>query len=61
MSENWLLTELLDTISSLVEDRQAGVIGEETFTERIYQIAGRYERYAGRSKTLMQEDLFGSG
>ncbi len=44
----WVEKELLETFYLIVEEFKAGSIDENTFHDRIYKIAERYGRHAGK-------------
>lgn len=46
----WVETELLETFYLIVEEYKSGAIDEPTFHDRIYKIAERYGRHAGKEE-----------
>jgi hypothetical protein len=57
----WVEKELLETFYLIVEEFKAGSIDESTFHDRIYRIAERYGRHAGKEETNRnQMPLFSS-
>ncbi len=57
----WVEKELLETFYLIVEEFKAGSIDENTFHDRIYKIAERYGRHAGKEDlSRNQMPLFSS-
>ena len=57
----WVEKELLETFYLIVEEFKAGSIDESMFHDRIYRIAERYGRHAGKEETNRnQMPLFSS-
>ena len=46
----WVEKELLETFYLIVEEFKTGSIDENTFHDRIYKIAERYGRHAGKEE-----------
>lgn len=46
----WIDRELLETFYLLVEQYRSGAIDQETFHEKIFTIADRYGRHAGKEE-----------
>jgi hypothetical protein len=46
----WVEKELLETFYLIVEEFKTGSINETTFHDRIYKIAERYGRHAGKEE-----------
>ncbi len=47
----WVEKELLETFYLIVEEFKTGSIDENMFHDRIYKIAERYGRHAGKEET----------
>jgi hypothetical protein len=57
----WVEKELLETFFMIVEEFKTGSIDENTFHDRIYKIAERYGRHAGKEESSRnQMSLFSS-
>jgi len=57
----WVEKELLETFYLIVEEYKAGSIDENTFHDRIYKIAERYGRHAGKEEASRNQiPLFSS-
>lgn len=57
----WFEKELLETFYLIVEEYRSGVITEGAFFDKIFTIADRYRRHAGKEETSRnQMSLFSS-
>jgi hypothetical protein len=61
VSSGWFEKELLETFYLIVEEYKTGAIDENIFFEKIFMIAERYGRHAGKEATSRnQMNLFTS-
>jgi hypothetical protein len=61
IASGWFEKDLLETFYLIVEEYKNGSIDEQTFFDRIYTIAERYGRHAGKEEALRnQMSLFSS-
>ncbi len=51
----WVEKELLETFYLIVEEYKAGSIDDSTFHDRVYKIAERYGRHAGKEETVRNQ------
>ena len=49
-TSGWFEKELLETFSLIVEEFRTGVINESAFFDKIFTIADRYGRHAGKEE-----------
>lgn len=57
----WIEKELLETFYLIVEQYRSGAIDHEIFFEKIFTIADRYGRHAGKEDAIRnQMSLFSS-
>lgn len=57
----WFEKDLLETFYLIVEEYRSGAIDEQTFYEKIFTIADRYGRHAGKEEPVRsQMNLFSS-
>ncbi len=54
----WFEKDLLETFCLIVEEYKNGTIDERTFFDRIYTLAERYERHAGKEDVLRNQMSF---
>ena len=60
-STGWFEKDLLETFYLIVEEYKSGAIDERTFFEKIFTIAERYGRHAGKEDIVRnQMNLFSS-
>jgi len=60
-ASGWFETDLLETFYLIVEEYKKGSIDEKTFFDRIYTLAERYGRHAGKEEANRnQMTLFSS-
>jgi len=55
MSTGWVEKELLETFYLIVEEYRSGAIDEQAFFDRIYSIADRYGRHAGKDEAIRNQ------
>jgi len=61
VSSGWFEKELLETFYLIIEEYRSGKIDEAVFFEKIYMIADRYGRHAGKDESSRnQMSLFSS-
>ena len=61
VTSGWFEKELLETFYLIVEEYKTGAIDERTFFDKIFTIAERYGRHAGKEETSRnQMSLFSS-
>ncbi len=54
-SAGWFETDILETFYLIVEEYKNGYIDEKTFFDRIYTLAERYGRHAGKEDVLRNQ------
>lgn len=60
-TSGWVEKELLETFYLIVEEYRTAAIDERTFFDKIFTIADRYGRHAGKEETARnQMTLFSS-
>jgi len=57
-SAGWFEKDLLETFYLIVEEYKNGSIDEKTFFDRIYTLAERYGRHAGKEDVLRNQMTF---
>ncbi len=59
-SSGWIEKDLLETFYLIVDEYKSGTIDEKTFFDRIFTLAERYGRHAGKEVSRNQMTLFSS-
>ena len=57
-SAGWFERDILETFYLIVEEYKNGSIDEKTFFDRIYTLAKRYGRHAGKEDMLRNQMTF---